>query len=137
MLPTITLKLHDGSPATLKWSYNYTAASIILVFLKFDGVGIIVNYQNGQTGVVSDQFKERFSVSFTPQSASLFISPVTAADDKADGTFTCELVTSNADVWVRAIQVQVLGKIKNVAGLKKFSLWYNCTVVLTSFVSWT
>nr|XP_058961494.1 fibroblast growth factor receptor 3-like [Pocillopora verrucosa] len=108
VLPTITLKLHDGSPATLKWSYNYTAASIILVFLKFDGVGIIVNYQNGQTGVVSDQFKERFSVSFTPQSASLFISPVTAADDKADGTFTCELVTSNADVWVRAIQVQVL-----------------------------
>ena len=85
--------------------------------LKFNGAGI-VNYQNGQTGVVSDQFKERFNGSFTPKSASLFIFPVTAADDKANGTFTCELATSmNADVWVRAIQVQVLGEFKCVANL--------------------
>ena len=84
--------------------------------LKFNGA-VIVNYQNGQTGVVSDQFQERFNGSFTPQSASLFIFPVTAADDKANGTFTCELTTSNADVWVRAIQVQVLGEFKCVANL--------------------
>ena len=109
---------------------------MILVFLKFNGAGI-VNYQNGQTGVVSDQFRERFSGSFTPQSASLVISPVTAADDKANGTFTCELIASNSDVWVRAIQVQVLGKLESVAGLKKLSPWYHCNVVLTSFVFWT
>ena len=69
-----------------------------------------------KTSVVSDQFQERFSGSFTPQSASLFISPVTAADDKANGTFTCELIAGNSDVCVRAIQVQVLGEFKCVAG---------------------
>ena len=136
MLPTINLNFYDRSPAALKWSFNSTAVSIVLVILKFNGAGI-VNYQNEKTGVVSDQFQERFSGSFTPQSASLFISPVTAADDKANGTFTCELIADNSDFWVRAIQVQVLGKFKSVAGLKKFSLWYNCNVVLTSFVFWT
>ena len=122
MLPAINLNFYDRSPATLKWSYNFTAVSIILVFLKFNGAGIVV-YQNGQTGVVSDQFRERFSGSFTPQSASLFISPVTAADDKANGKFTCELIAANSDIWVRTIQVQVLGKFKS--GLMKFTLWYN------------
>ena len=121
MLPTVNLKFYERSPATLKWSYNYTAVSVILVFIKFKGVGI-VNYQNGKTGVVSDEFQERFSGSFTSQSASLFISPVTAADDRVNGTFTCELITSNSKVWVRAIQVQVLGEFKSVAGLKKFTL---------------
>ena len=109
MLPTIILKFNESYPAILKWSYNFTAVSISLVFLKFNGDGI-VSYQNGQAGDVSSKYQERFSVSFTPRSASLFISPVTAADDKANGTFTCELIASNADVWVRAIQVQVLGK---------------------------
>ena len=116
VLPTINLKFYESSPATLKWSYNFTAVSILLVILKFNGVGI-VNYQNGQTGVVYDQFQERFSGSFTPQSASLFISPVTAADDKANGIYTCELIASNSDVWVRAIQVQVIGEFKCVADL--------------------
>ena len=116
MLPAISLNFYERSPATLKWSYNFTAVSLLLAVLKFNGAGI-VNYQNGQTGVVSDQFRERFSGSFTPQSASLVISPVTAADDKAYGTFTCELIASNSDVWVRAIQVQVLGKFESVADI--------------------
>ena len=116
VLPTISLNLYERSPATLKWSYNFTAVSLILAVLKFNGAGI-VNYQNGRVGVVSNQFRERFSGSFTPQSASLVISPVTAADDKAYGTFTCELIASNSDVWVRAIQVQVLGKFESVADI--------------------
>ena len=135
MLPAINLNFFDGSPATLKWSYNFTAVSVLLVFLKFNGAGIVA-YQNGQVGV-SNLFKERFNGSFTPQSASLFISPVTAADDKANGTFTCEITGSNADVWIRAIQVQVLGKFESAAGLKKFPLWYNCNVLKTRFVFWT
>ena len=94
-----------------KFSFPKMLDSYRDLFLKFNGAGI-VNYQNGQTGVVSDKFQERFSGNFTPQSASLFISPVTAADDKANGTFTCELIASNSDVWVCAIQVQVLGKLR-------------------------
>ena len=54
---------------------------------------------------------------------------MTNADDKANGTFICELIASNSDVWVRAIQVEVVGKFKSVAGLKKFLLRYNCNVV--------
>ena len=84
--------------------------------LKFNGAGI-ASYQNGQAGDVDSKFQERFSVSFTSRSASLFISHVTAADDKAYGAFTCELIASNAEVWVRAIQVQVLGKLKSIADL--------------------
>ena len=42
---------------------------------------------------------------------------MTAADDKADGIFTCELIASNSDVWVRAIEVQVIGEFKCVADL--------------------
>ena len=116
MLPAISLNFYERPPATLKWSYNFTAVSILLVILKFNGAGI-ANYRSGQAGVVSDQFQERFGVSFTPLSASLFISHVTAADDKAYGTFTCELIASNSDVWVRAIQVQVLGKSESVADI--------------------
>ena len=40
---------------------------------------------------------------------------MSAADDKAKGEFTCELIDSNAETWRRATQVQVLGKIKNVS----------------------
>ena len=42
---------------------------------------------------------------------------MTVADDKAYGEFRCELVDSNAETWIRAIQVQVIGKLESVAHL--------------------
>ena len=40
---------------------------------------------------------------------------MTVADDKAYGEFSCELIDSIADYWMRAIQVQVIGKLESVA----------------------
>ena len=43
---------------------------------------------------------------------------MTVADDKANGKFRCELIDSGADIWKRAIQVQVIGKLESVADYK-------------------
>ena len=74
---------------------------------------------DGSTDPVEARFQERFSVSSTLGRASLFIYNVTVTDDKANGEFRCELVDSNAENWIRAIQVQVIGKLESVADCKK------------------
>ena len=53
------------------------------------------------------------------RNGSAFIYNVTVTDDKANGEFRCELVDSNAENWIRAIQVQVIGKLESVADCKK------------------
>ena len=58
-------------------------------------------------------FQERFSISSTIGRVSLFIHNVTVADDKSKGEFRCELADSNIDTWIRAIQVQVTGKLES------------------------
>ena len=65
------------------------------------------------------KFQKRFSVSSTPGRASLFISPVTLTDDKANGEFSCRLIDSTPDTWRRAIQVQVIGELESVPDFKK------------------
>ena len=55
----------------------------------------------------------------TPQSASLSISPITIADDKSNGEFSCELIDAESGAWKRAIQVQVIGKLESVVDFKK------------------
>ena len=40
---------------------------------------------------------------------------MTVAYDKANGEFSCELVDFIAKTWIRAIQVQVIGKLESVA----------------------
>ena len=64
------------------------------------------------------KFQERFSFSSALGRASLSISPVTVADDKANGKFRCELIDLGTDTWKRAIQVQVIGKLESVADYK-------------------
>ena len=64
---------------------------------------------------VEARFQERFSVSSTQGRASLFIFPVTVADDKANGEFRCEIADLNLVPWKRAIQVEVIGKLESVA----------------------
>ena len=113
VIPPGILQVYEGFPVTLKWKYSLTSGLFAAV-LKFNGVGIVSIQSNGQAGAVNNHFKERFNISSTPGSVSLFISNVTAADDKANGEFSCELIDSYAETWKRAIQVQVLGKIKGV-----------------------
>ena len=83
--------------------------------IKFKNDGIVRINADGSAGPVRAKFQERFSVNSTLGRASLFISPVTVADDKANGEFNCELIDSNPNTWKRVIQVQVIGKLKTVA----------------------
>ena len=106
------LQVDEGSSATLNWNYSLSS-SLVSVLLQFNGDGIVVISSNGQAGLVSSNFRQRFSVSSTPQSVSLLISKVTTADDKSNGEFSCELRDLNAAKWRRAIQVQVVGKLKS------------------------
>ena len=98
-------------------NWNYSLSSVLtLVQLRFKGVFIVAVLPTGQAGPVNASFRQRFSVfSATPQSVSLLISKVTTADDKSNGEFSCELNDLAAASWRRAIQVQVVGKLKSFA----------------------
>ena len=74
---------------------------------------------DGSADPVEAGFQERFSVSWTLGRASLFISPVTVADDMAKGEFWCELADLNIVSWKRAIQVLVIGRLESLADSKK------------------
>ena len=107
------------SPVTLNWSYSLTAGLGLGGFIKFnDGIVFTIN-ADGSAGPVNPKFQKRFNFSSTFGRASLSISPVTVDDDKTKGEFSCELIDSNSDTWKRAIQVQVIGKLKSVADFKK------------------
>ena len=101
------LQFYEGSSATLNWSYSLSSCSLSAVF-QFNGDDIVGISSNGEAGPVNSNFRQRFSVSSTPQSVSLLISEVTTADDKSVGEFSSEVSDLNGDKWGRAIQVQVV-----------------------------
>ena len=110
VIPPVIVPIYEGNPATLSWNYSLTADLIIAV-LRFNGGGIVSIQKNGEPSDVNIYFRDRFTVSSTAQSATLFISHVTVADDEANGDFTCNLIDSDGNTWKRAIQLKVLGKI--------------------------
>ena len=114
MLSPFTVRVTEGSSVTLNWSYSLTSG-LSFVLLKFNGDGIVTIQADGSAGPLNDNFQERFNVSSTAGRVSLFISPVSVTDDKANGEFSCELIDSKANTWKRAIQLQVIGKFKSVA----------------------
>ena len=118
VLPPGIVQVHDGSSVTLNWSYSLTLGLIIGV-IKFNNNGIVSINADGSAGPVRAKFQERFNLSSTPGRASLSVSPVTVADDKANGEFSFELIDANTDTWKRAIQVQVVGKLDSVDDYKK------------------
>ena len=103
---------------TLNWSYNLTAGLVVGV-IRFNNSRIVRLDADGSADPVEAGFQKRFSVSSTLGRASLFISSVTVADDKANGEFRCELIDSSPDTWKRAIKVEVTGKLESVADYKK------------------
>ena len=98
----------------MNWKYSLSS-TLVSVKLRFNRAIIVVISSNGQAGSVNASFRQRFSVSATPQSVSLLISKVTTADDKSNGEFSCELNDLDDATWRRAIQVQVVGKLKSFA----------------------
>lgn len=98
----------------MNWSYSFSS-TLVSIRLQFNGAGIVVILPNGQAGPVNASFQQRFNVSSTPQSVSLWISEVTTADDRSNGEFGCELTDLSDGRWRRAIQVHVKGKLKSFA----------------------
>ena len=120
MLPPGIVEVYAGSSAKLNWNFSLSLGLGIGFFIKFN-TDIIISFRaDGSAAVpIKDEFRKRFSVNATTQSASLSISPVTIADDKSNGEFSCELNDANSDTWKRAILVQVTGKLESVADYKK------------------
>ena len=103
------------SPVTLDRSYSLTAGLGLGGFIKFNDDIVVTINGDGSAGPVNAKFQERYSCNSTLGKASLFISPVTVDDDKANGEFRCELIDSTPVNWKRAIQEQVIGKFESVA----------------------
>ena len=120
MLPPGIVQVYEGSSVTLNWNFSLSVGLGLGFIVKFNTVGIVsFGKDDSAAGPIRAEFQKRFNVSATPQTASLSISPVTIADDKSIGEFSCELNDDNGDTWKRAIQVQVIGKFESVAAYKK------------------
>ena len=120
VLPTDIVPVHEGSSVTLNWNFSLSLGLGLGFVIKFNDNGIVnIRTDGSAAGPLKAEFRKRFSVSATPQSASLSISPVTRDDDKSNGEFICELNDANADTWKRAIQVQVVGELESVVYNKK------------------
>ena len=114
MLPPGIVLVYEGSSATLNWNFSLSVGLGLGFVIKFNSIGIVIIRADGSSGPIRAEFQKWFSVSATSQSISLSIFPITIADDKSNGEFSCELNDANADTWKRAIQVQVIGKLESV-----------------------
>ena len=124
VLPPGIVQVYEGSSVTLNWSFSVSVGLGLGFFIKFNTVGIVsIRADGSAAGPIKAEFQKRFNVSATQRSASLSISPVTIADDKTNGEFSCEIDDANSDTWKRAIQVQVIGKLESVADFKKGKLY--------------
>ena len=104
----------------MNWNFSLSVGLGLGFIIKFNTVGIVnIGKDGSAAGPIRAEFQKRFNVSATPQTASLSISPVTIADDKTKGEFSCELNDANGNTWKRAIQVHVIGKLESVTDHKK------------------
>ena len=127
VLPPGIVQVYEGSSATLNWKFNLSAGLGLGFVIKFNAIGLVSFRADGSAvGPITAEFQKRAGASATPQSASLSISPVTIADDKSKGEFSCELNDANSVVWKRAIQVQIIGKLESVA-----KAYPTCSILLS------
>lgn len=124
----------EGSSVALNWNYSLSSGFLIAM-IKFNGDGIAMISAGGLVGALNAHFQERFNVSSTLGRASLFINNVTVADDKTNGEFSCELLDSNADIWKRAIQVEVIGELESASDKKGNTLGGQTGISLNGYVS--
>ncbi|XP_066024530.1 fibroblast growth factor receptor 1-A-like isoform X2 [Pocillopora verrucosa] len=118
VLPPGVEQVYEGSSATMNWNFSVSVGLGLGFVIRFNTVGLISIRADGSTAIpVRDEFQKRFNERATPQSASLSISPVTIADDKSNGEFSCELSDGKGDTWKRAIQVHVIVPI-NFIGIR-------------------
>ena len=108
-----------SASVTLNWSYSLSAGLGLGGVVRFKTDSIFSFRVDGSATPINDQFQERFSAASTLGRASLIISAVNVSDDKFFGEFRCELLDSKSNLWKRAIQVKVIGKLESVADYKK------------------
>ena len=118
MPPPVIVQVYEGSSATLNWSYSLSLG-LSVGAIRFNGSLIVSIRSDGSASPVAAEFEERFFFKSTLGRASLFITPVSIADDKANGEFRCELIDSKVDTWKRAIKLQVIGKLESFAGYEE------------------
>ena len=116
----------------MNWNYSLSSTLTTITF-RFKGVFIVNVLPTGQASPVNGSFRQRFSVTSTPQSVSLLISKVTSADDKSNREISCELNEIAGTKWRRAIQVQVVGKLKSFADFLEILTINNYNIILSSF----
>ena len=119
VLPPGIVQVYEGSSVTLNWSYSLSLGLGLAGVVRFKTDPIFSIRADGSATPINDQFQERFSATSTLGRASLIISPVNVSDDKLFGEFRCELLDSKSNLWKRAIQVQVIGKLESVSDYKK------------------
>ena len=119
VLPPGIVQVYEGSSVTLNWSYSLSLGLGVGGVVRFKTDAILSIRADGSATPVNAQFQERFSATSTLGRTSLIISPVNVSDDKFFGEFRCELLDSNGNLWKRAIEVQVIGKLESVADYKK------------------
>ena len=130
VLPPGIVQVYEGSSATINWNFSLSVGLGLGFIIKFNTVGIVnIGRDGSAAGPIRAEFQKRFNVSATPQTASLSISPVTIADDKSNGEFSCELNDANGDTWKRAIQVHVIGKLRVLLTIRK--AYPNCSILLS------
>ena len=134
VLPPGIVQVYEGSSVTLNWSYSLSLGFGLGGVVRFKTDAVVSIRADGSATPVNAQFQERFSATSTLGRASLIISPVNVSDDKFFGEFRCELLDSNGNLWKRAIQVQVIGKLESVADYKKGVP--NCTILLCNSSLW-
>ena len=113
VLPPGIVQVYEGSSVTLNWSYSLSLGLGVGGVVRFKTDAILSIRADGSATPVNAQFQERFSATSTLGRTSLIISPVNVSDDKFFGEFRCELLDSNGNLWKRAIEVQVIGKLES------------------------
>ena len=103
------MELAEGHSAALSWNFSTTSANLLLVNIRFDTDGLAFSGPGGSSAKVVDAFKDKFNFTWISQRLTLVIFNVTTAYDESKGKFSCELTTAEG-VWIRKIQVKVLGK---------------------------
>ncbi|XP_066025263.1 uncharacterized protein [Pocillopora verrucosa] len=115
MSPAV-VQVYEGSSVTLNWTFNLTS-KLRFGVIYFNTDAICTVNAAGVVDSAADKFQQRFNVSSTTGKVSLFISPVTVGDDRANGEFRCELIDSIPKTWKRAILLEVIVST-NIIGIR-------------------
>ena len=116
VIRTINRNLTKGFEEQLSWNFSSSADStLITVTVELTSINKALATYVAQTGLlsVSNDFQDRFNVTWIPSKITLTIFNVTSDDEDS---FICKVLSvggSRLNTWERKIQVTVLGKLSH------------------------